>query len=434
MVAAGAALLSLGGVVGATFVKSPEQLRAETAPVGLSTLTAVVEKRVLASTVVTRGLVTSAQLVEITPASAQGAAVTIVTGLNVKTGDPVKAGQVLATVSGRPIVVLPGIVPAYRDLRPGDSGADVAQLQQALEFLGHYRRNDKAGYFGGNTKDAVNRFYTAIGFAVPDTGGPGGRGDRAALRAAANAVETARQLVDSLTAQLASASGAPGEPGQPSVTERLQNAKRALDQARSEQNELIATTGAMLPMAEVAFVPSFPTTVTKLNATIGKAVSTPMISLATGRLEVQVKLRPDQNGLVSTGMRTAILAEALGETVQAQVSAVGALTTAQAEPTGAASAPFVPVVIATDTDLAANWNGLDVRVTITAAQTEGEVLVVPVSAVSAGADGRTTVSVLGQEGTVRRVEVRVGVNGNGFVEVSAINEALRAGDRVVVGI
>src|SRR5687768_13113706 len=50
-ICAGAGLVSIGGVIGATFVKSPEQLRAETAPPERSLLTAPVEKRILASTV-----------------------------------------------------------------------------------------------------------------------------------------------------------------------------------------------------------------------------------------------------------------------------------------------------------------------------------------------------------------------------------------------
>ncbi len=70
--------------------------------------------------------------------------------------------------------------------------------------------------------------------------------------------------------------------------------------------------------------------------------------------------------------------------------------------------------------------------TVTSAQTASPVLVVPLSAVSAGADGRTTVSVLGTNDQVSRVEIRAGVSGDGFVEITPIGGELSEGDRVVV--
>src|SRR5688572_28433331 len=94
-ICAGAGLLSIGGVIGAAFVKSPEQLRAETAPPDRSLLTAPVEKRILASTVVTRGTVDAAARVDATPATVPGASTLVVTALTVSLGDSVRAGQVL---------------------------------------------------------------------------------------------------------------------------------------------------------------------------------------------------------------------------------------------------------------------------------------------------------------------------------------------------
>ena len=45
-------------------------------------------------------------------------------------------GDVVLTASGRPVFVLQGQVPAYRDLTPGLTGADVDQLKQALDRMG----------------------------------------------------------------------------------------------------------------------------------------------------------------------------------------------------------------------------------------------------------------------------------------------------------
>lgn len=61
-------------------------------------------------------------------------------------------------------------------------------------------------------------------------------------------------------------------------------------------------------------------------------------------------------------------------------------------------------------------------------------LVVPLSAVSATADGKTVVTVY-ENGRRRRVEVTPGTVGGGSAEVRPLTEgALRTGDQVIVGV
>ena len=250
LTAAGVALTSVGGLVGAALVNSSEQRRAGAEPPGRTTLTSPVEKRVLASTVVTRGLVGSARQVAATPTSAQGASVTIVTSVRTRVGSTVSLGDVVLSVSGRPLIALVGATPPYRDLRPDDDGDDVAQLQAALRKMGVYHGGDAQGHFGAATKTSVTLLYSRVGFGVPDTGGAGGKGDRSALRSAADTVTRAQQDVDSLRSMIA-ASGAGPAPAQPSLASRLAAAIRALAQAEQGQAELIASTGPMVPLSEV---------------------------------------------------------------------------------------------------------------------------------------------------------------------------------------
>src|SRR5438309_4354618 len=61
-------LVTAGGLVGATFVKSPAQVAAEQAPVAPSVLTAPVTRQVVGATVVLRGTVAGAEDVQATPA------------------------------------------------------------------------------------------------------------------------------------------------------------------------------------------------------------------------------------------------------------------------------------------------------------------------------------------------------------------------------
>ncbi|HYW26932.1 MAG TPA: peptidoglycan-binding domain-containing protein [Terriglobales bacterium] len=85
-------------------------------------------------------------------------------------GAVVQQGQTLYAVAGRPVVVLNGAVPAYRELAPGASGDDVRQLERDLIDLGFATAADLAvdGSFTGADAAAVSRWQAALG--VPQTG------------------------------------------------------------------------------------------------------------------------------------------------------------------------------------------------------------------------------------------------------------------------
>ncbi|WP_162907960.1 peptidoglycan-binding protein [Allorhizocola rhizosphaerae] len=432
LIAGGAGLLTVGGLLASMFVISPEQQRAEARPPGRTVLTSAIEQRVLASTVVTRGLVGAARRVQVTPVSAQGASITVVTAIHTRVGSSIQAGDVIVTVSGRPLLALPGPVPAYRDLRPADEGADVAQLQAALRTLGFYSGGDAVGRFGPATKSAVKSMYSKAGYAVPDTGGPGGRGDKAALRAADDAVLAAQRLVASLEGLIAADPTATPSPGEASLAEQLATARTALNRAAKDRADLIASTGPMVPLAEVVFLPAFPAIVEQLSAKLGEAVVAPLITLATGAFSVAARLQADQAPLIKGGMKVSIVSEAKGLTAEGVVESVGELTVDKGEG-GPSGAPYFPMTVVPKADLPQDWNGLDVRLTVTAAQTSSEVLVVPVAAISASADGRTTVSVANPDGSQTTVEVRPGVSANGYVEIIPVGVSLQEGDRVVIG-
>jgi multidrug efflux pump subunit AcrA (membrane-fusion protein) len=91
------------------------------------------------------------------------------------------------------------------------------------------------------------------------------------------------------------------------------------------------------------------------------------------------------------------------------------------------------LVTPTESPLDERLAGADVRLTVEAAATEGEVLVVPLTAVYNGADGNTAVLKLLPGGTQQRITVTAGVSGDGFVAVTPVDGALQAGDLVVVG-
>jgi hypothetical protein len=130
LVIGAAVLLGVGGLLGATYVKSPAQLAAEQRPAPPTVLTAPVKRQVVGASVVLRGTVAGSREIQATPVPVTtgaegGAAGPPLTAVRKSQGDTVNAGEVIVEVAGRPLVALPGDEPAYRDLRPGDSGKDV---------------------------------------------------------------------------------------------------------------------------------------------------------------------------------------------------------------------------------------------------------------------------------------------------------------------
>jgi hypothetical protein len=75
-------------------------------------------------------------------------------------GDEVGCGGVLYRVDDRPVLLLCGTVPAYRDLRRGDRGKDVRQLNRALHVRGAGRA------FTAKTKQALETLERRRGVHV----------------------------------------------------------------------------------------------------------------------------------------------------------------------------------------------------------------------------------------------------------------------------
>jgi peptidoglycan hydrolase-like protein with peptidoglycan-binding domain len=88
-------------------------------------------------------------------------------------GATVGRGAVLFRVDERPVVLLSGVVPMYRDLGPGAAGADVEQLESNLAQLG-YRDFTVDDEYTQSTAQAVSAWQGGIGATAT---GMVGRGD-----------------------------------------------------------------------------------------------------------------------------------------------------------------------------------------------------------------------------------------------------------------
>ena len=453
--AAGAVLATLGGLGAALLVKSPGQVAAEAGAPAPDVLTALVEHRVLTSSVITRGQVVAGQTVEVIPqvTAGEGTARPVITKIPVRAGDTVRAGQVLMEVSGRPVFTLRGSLPVYRDLRPGAEGDDVRQLQRALAALGHGTAPDTGGTFGAGTKSALAAFYASLGYepvsadADADADGDPVGDARDQLTSARRALEDAEDALRETTAAPATTGGGTSEAAGTTDTAGLRKAVRRAEEdladARTELTaaEAEAEAGPMLPAAEVVFVRSFPARVDTLSARVGGEATGTAMTLSAGRLVVRAYLPEYQKDLIRAGRRAEIYSEVSGTSARGEVTSVsdspvapegqGGDQDAQAQEPAGWLAEITP-----DKPLDADLTGQDVRVTVVAASTDGKALVVPITAISAGADGRTTVTVLEPDGGRRRVEVRTSTSGDGYVAITPAvgTGSLAEGDKVVTGV
>lgn len=445
--AGGTALLCLAVLLISTQIRSPAQVAAETRAPDRTMLTATVLRRTLTDTVVLRGTVVQTRTVEVRPASVFEAERVVVTGVRVKAGQQVRHGDVLAEISGRPVIVLPGTFPAYRDIRPGARGKDVAQLQRALRRMG-YRVADEA-VLGPSTKQALSRLYDSLGYQVPSTGAA----DEEAVRAAQARVRQARQALRqakanpaSGTAETATAPGATGTAGGSGPTgTTVAAAREALAQAQTDLAALIARTGPMVPMGEVVFVPQLPARVVKVNAAIGRELSGALATLAVGDVVAIGKLPGAGAQGVEPGQPVKIMVSASGETIAGKVVAAGDEAAAmagsaatedddQGKPSDSVGPSGYQVAVSGNKPLAAKLIGQTVRLSVVVSDSAEPVLVVPVAAVSSGADAQTTVTVVDPSGASRVVPVIVDGTGDGYVAVSAPDGRLRQGDSVAVGL
>ncbi|WP_282204358.1 peptidoglycan-binding domain-containing protein [Kitasatospora fiedleri] len=394
------------GVAAGTVLKSPAQVAAETQAPPADVLTASVEHRVVADTLITRGTVSPAVSVEVGgTGAAAGAARAVVTKVEVEQGQTIRFGSVLFEVSGRPVFALQGKIPAYRDLRAGMTGDDVAQLQKALAAVGYPVAPDGSGTFGSGTERAVESFYRSIGYRpirAADDKAPGG---------STAAGSTGGRVPAGGTG--AAGGGVPGAAG-----------------AEQESGPVV------LPASELVYLAGAPARAGAVAAKVGDAPTDKLMSVSMGALAVRGEVTARQRGMLRPGQQVEILDEGTGAAVAGKVASVADVPTAAKA--GAAEAQpgssTYTVKIAPEQPLAPESAGRDVRLTITSASSSGKVLAVPAAALSTGSDGRVSVGVRAGAGAVRRVEVRVGASGGGFVEVSPVGGGqLTAGARVVVG-
>jgi peptidoglycan hydrolase-like protein with peptidoglycan-binding domain len=369
-------------------------------------MTGVARMRVLSDAIVLPGTVRPGHTVTVTASAPYQTLV--VTRLPAKLGARAWPGHVVVQVDGRPVILLRGTLPAYRDLREGDTGPDVSQLQGALTGLG-YSDFDPGGYFGPSTALAIQTLYQNLGYSAP-----------------------------LYHPHVKKTPVAPGEP--PPVPPPPQ---------------------VYLPMDEVSYIPAASALVVNVNARTGSSVTTGQVvlKLATGNPYVTAMLTAREAAQASPGSaaRVASASPALSAPgVVAKVSTIPAYASHGnvANPSAAHDGGQVeyPVDVTTSARLAQNLIGTTVRLTLWSSVTSEPVLTVPITAVflTTPAKAKSNISqkaapsrpvkpvpyvtVIAADGRSRRIAVATGPSASGFVAIQPVKPgSIEPGDHVLIG-
>ncbi len=372
----GAAVLSsVATWIGATQIRSPAEAAARTAPPTPSPILVPVVEQVLTAKVVTRGTANygSPREIRVVPSPLKSGP-RVITSLP-DPGSVVAPGDVLLTISGRPVFLFDGARPAHRDLGPGISGEDVLQLERGLKSSG-FDPGAVDGTYDQATGHAVASLYAHYGV-------------------------------------------------QPVVATENQLAR-----ARPIEADLVAgaraQSGVQLPADELVFVPATPVRVSELLAGVGASPDAALLRVTGSQVVIDGSVPVEQAALVKAGSPVIIDEPALG------INATGRLARVAGRPGTDGADPFhVAFQVAVD-DPPPNLVGASVRLIVPIESTPGTGLTVPVSAVSTGPDGAPRVQ-KSVDGTMAFVPVKTGLSADGYVSVTAPSGDLIAGDLVVVG-
>ena len=439
------AVLSLvAGAVLMQFVVSPAELAARTEPPEAGPVTAVIEERSIENAIVARGEVTYADSKEVEIDASDGEGRPIVTGHVPKVGDLLEAGDVALEVVGRPVIVLRGALPSYRTLSIGMRGPDVIQLKKALNKLGYWAGDLDSDLFEWDTSAAVGQLYEDVGYE-PSTGGEEAQEAYREAEATVRAAETALARAQASYNQ-ALASTSKDDPIVDAL--EIEEAEDTLSVAYEQLEEAEIGVQPILPSGEVLFLTSLPRRVDEVFVRRGDSLSGAAMIVSGAKLTIEGTLSEQDAELLEKGM-IAFYTTANGEEKEAKITKIIPPRASASNSNddsgdsydggGQASDRYTvrlnPGKLSKEEIEA--LRGKNVRLRIPIASTEGEVLVVPLAALSAGADGGNRVELLvpvaDDPYQVETVQVSVGLAAEGFVEIKSDDSRITSGAKVVVG-
>jgi multidrug efflux pump subunit AcrA (membrane-fusion protein) len=209
----------LGGVIAAVVlaaglgwffgsqIQSPAEAAADAEPPEASNITVQVVSEVLSADVITRGDIVYDEPVSVAlSGSFAETPEKLVVTQAVEVDAELVEGAVAVEVVGRPVFLLAGEIPMYRDLRPAASGDDVLQIEEALARMGFFAGMPDT-IWDQETSAGVAAWYHTAGYR------PNGLSeeDEVALRAARDRVTAGQSAVADAEEALRDANAGSGQ-------------------------------------------------------------------------------------------------------------------------------------------------------------------------------------------------------------------------------
>jgi hypothetical protein len=478
-----AVLFLLAGIAVSQFVISPSQAAAEAEPPEAGPITVPVELREISNDIITRGDVVYDDAVSVTLQTGDIGGPAVVTGAIPEAGKTLESGDVALEVVGRPVIVLPGELPAYRTLVAGTSGPDVEQLRTALRSLGF-------DVGEGNTYDsalssAVGALFAQAGYAAPAI-------DPAiseALKSAQDGVTSAEQAYTEAETALQNAGGGPNESTRVQLENGVNAASRALNDAKacaanpppegcavsvddaqealnlaiaerddglapaSVDGEVAARDAAWkiledakeqlgeaqadaltpLPVSEILYLSNLPRRIDSVKVKRGQILDAePAFSVSGANIEVQANISSSDADLLKIDDSAELDLD--GTPIPAKVTKIDSKAGSAEADSDSAKTLLTLVPDTITEEQRSQMTGINIKVTIPVSATDGKVLAVPVAALTAGPGGETRVEVL-RDGTTEPelVTVETGLTAKGFAEIKTKGNVIKEGDQVIVG-
>lgn len=472
--AAVAVVALAGGLVLGRFVISPIDAAAGAGAPDPGLVTVPVEFGELSNDVTLRGDVGYTDAVELKIDTSTFTGPAVVTGQVPETGAELDRLSVALEVAGRPVIVLPGALPAYRTLRIGVSGPDVLQLKETLAAAGIGVGDAASDVFDEATALAVGELYNQVGYPAPDAE----EGVAETVIAAEDSVRMAEQSLADARAALAAAGQGPSAievreadnqiasldrqvaaadaAGEDSSDLRDQLAlaqlqRQALNAPRDTSAEQAAVDGAIagvetanaslaearqaalpyLPASEVLYLEDLPRRVDAVDVERGTALEGAAMTVSGAAVELTGTAAAADVELLEVG------AEASFELPDGAAHRAVIVAIEPAEDGGRTVISFEPDPLSPEQ--MEQVQGTNVRIEVPVGATDGEVLSVPYAALTAGPGGESRLEIVtgdprdGESAETRMVTVETGLAAGGYVEVTATEGDLAEGDLVVVG-
>ncbi len=487
VVLASVVLAAIVSWIAGSSIKSPAEVAARTAPPEPSPILVSVEERTLSANIVTRG---TARFGLPQPISLVQSLLKAKTGIITRLprrNKQIREGAMMLVTSGRPVLVLRGTLPTYRDLVPGIAGDDVQQLEGGLKRLG-FDPGPLDAVYDEHTSAAVARWYTSAGW---QPFGPTAE-HLARIRelelelasaqnervAASNALDAAPRLVEAARANAnrenkaadanvaemtqawnevmlnrkskrvekskveadlklaqaaATATRLAGELDIQAAVDAVGSGRRDVELAARKITQIETSldnarsrAGIQIPADEIVFVPSLPVRIEKVELAMGDEAVGTVLTVTNNQLVVDSHLPFDEGRLVKPGMAVGIDEPTLG------VKATGVVKRVADTPgtNGVDGYHVYLEVYVRRTSMV--LEGFSLRLTIPIESTGGAVTAVPVSALSLTPDGTTRVQVQ-DNGVLKYVAVEPGLSADGFVQVTPVDGVLTPGQFVVIG-